>query len=77
MAEAGETHDFDVWLRRAQEISRRADAQYSAAVAVNKKERDTFDDATLDQFEAQADVARLQWEQGKSLANGSPEARLA
>jgi hypothetical protein len=77
-----EQGELAVWLRRAESNLQSATTEWKNAVAANQrlaKAKDAkalFDQLDVERFRLRAEVCRLQWERGKTLATAPREAQL-
>jgi hypothetical protein len=81
-ASGGQQGEFGVWLRRAESEAQSASLRWKNAVAANERLRKSkdakavFDQWDIERFRLRAEVCRLQWERGKSLAAAPRAAQL-
>jgi hypothetical protein len=76
-AAAGRTADgFQVWLQRAEAEQSTAETALKSAVEVNSRVPGTFAPLDIERFRLRAEVAKLQFQRGKSLVDSSLEAQL-
>jgi len=67
---------FDVWLRAAEAAAKTADRQWKSAVAANQRAVGVIHELDVNRLRLRAEVARLNLERGRALAEGTTEARL-
>lgn len=68
--------EFQVWLRRAESESKRAESYWKKAVAVNVRSAKSFETLDIERFRLRAEVARLEFERGQALVQATHEAQL-
>jgi hypothetical protein len=68
--------DFQVWLARAEAEQRAAEATRKIALVVNVQLPGTFDPLDVERFRLRAEVAKLQYDQGRTLVDAGFEAQL-
>jgi len=77
LAAAGhDASEFTVWLQRAESEHKTAESAWRKALAVNRRVPGTFDPLDIERLRLRAEVATLQLERGRKLANASLEAQL-
>jgi hypothetical protein len=79
LASAQQTTEVDSltgWLRRAQSALRGAEVNLKNANNVNQQAPGTFHPLDIDRLRLRVEIAKMQLERGKSLANASPDAKL-
>jgi hypothetical protein len=70
------TNEFKVWLERSAVEQRAAETDWKNAIAANKIASNTFVALDVERFRLRAEVAKLQLERGKSLADAGRDAQL-
>lgn len=76
-AALGEINDpFDVWLRAAEAAAKTANRQWTSSVAANRRAAGAIHELDIDRLRLRAEVAQLNLERGRALADGSPQARV-
>ena len=69
--------EFQVWLRRAEAEQESAETSWQSASAANQRVPGTFAALDIERFRLRAEVARLQFERGRTLVDAGREAQLA
>lgn len=75
-AQAGKPHEFAVWLRAAETNAEAAKTAWNSAVAANKRTPGTVEATDVERLRLRAEVLRLNFERGQSLADQSREVQL-
>lgn len=68
--------DFAVWLGRAEAALKTANREWKAGLDVNRRAPGSLDSIDLSRLKLRAEVARLNLEQGRSLAKASPQEQV-
>jgi hypothetical protein len=67
---------YGSWVERAEVTVRTAEAKLKQASEVDRAVPGTFEPIDMDRFRLGVEIAKLQLERGRSLANASPEDRM-
>jgi hypothetical protein len=67
---------FDVWLRAAEAVSKAAERQWTSSVAANRRAAGAIHELDIERLRWRSEVAKLNLERGRSLADASTEAKL-
>ncbi len=68
--------EFQVWLQCAEAEQKTAETTWKNATTVNSRAPGTFDPLDIERFRLRAEVAKLQLERGKTLADSAHETQL-
>jgi hypothetical protein len=74
-AEKPQASAFAVWLRRAEMAWKSTESNWRRGIAANQRSA-VFDPQDIERFRLRAEVARLQYERGRTLAKGSRDDQL-
>jgi hypothetical protein len=76
VAEAGSSDPFKDWLTRSEVALRAAEMRLKRAMRANQISPGAVDPLDMERLRVRTEVAQLRLEQGRSLIDGSPDARL-